>query len=498
VNGMPLSSGSGVIFERAAILAVGSELLGTSRVDTNSLFMTEQLNMLGIEVAYKSVVGDDRAQLGTAVRFALDQVGFVVCCGGLGPTDDDVTREVVAAILGRSLTEDEAIATKIRDLFASRGMNMPEINRRQAMVPVGARVLNNSIGTAPGLWIEDGDRAVLLLPGPPRELKPMLASAVDGILSSRSPRRSLITRVVRITGRTESHAEEAVRPLYTEWARAAVPVSATILASLGQIELHLSARAESPDRAAAAAKAASLQVSEALGLDAYSLDGHPLEQVVGDLLVKHQFRIALDHFIGRSLKWQTNTESKDRLAARPFMAGLHDAIASTSNGHPIMVRHQGAEFLRSDVVGMLFGRPRRSVDRHLSRATVLVEEHPRVPHLANGTTDHPKLTVVAAVVEQAYAGTNQVFDMTTTIFWNLRGDFKQKGLDLSSNSFTCCIWPRRYVVHEAADGTVPSGVTTTGQTFDLTKGPATQPRLPRGPRWGLPLKPHRVGPAPHQ
>lgn len=293
VNVMPSSSGSGAVLERAAILAVGSELLGTSRVDTNSLFITEQLNVLGIEVAYKSVVGDDRAQLGTAVRFALDQVGFVVCCGGLGPTDDDVTREVVAEVLARPLTEDEAIATQIRDLFASRRMDMPAINRRQAMVPAGARVLNNSVGTAPGLWLEDGDRAVLLLPGPPRELKPMLASVADGILSSRSPRRSLVTRVVRITGRTESHTEEAVRPLYTEWARAAVPVSATILASLGQIELHLSARAGSPDRAAAAAKAAALQVSEALGLDAYSLDGHPLEQVVGDLLVEHQFRIAL-------------------------------------------------------------------------------------------------------------------------------------------------------------------------------------------------------------
>jgi len=293
VNVPPSAGAPGAVFERAAIIAVGSELLGTSRVDTNSLFITEQLNVLGIEVAYKSVVGDDRVQLGAAVRFALDHVGFVVCCGGLGPTDDDVTREVVAEILGRPLTEHEGITTRIRDRFASRHMDMPSINRRQAMVPADTLVFNNPHGTAPGLWIDEGDRAVLLLPGPPRELKPMLATVVESILSSRSPHRSLVTQVVRITGRTESHTEEAVQSLYREWARAAVPVSATILASLGQIELHLSARAGSPARAAAAVKAAALQVSEAVGLDAYSLDGRPLEQVVGDLLVERQFRIAL-------------------------------------------------------------------------------------------------------------------------------------------------------------------------------------------------------------
>ena len=293
MNLTPSSSRPGAVLERAAILAVGSELLGTARIDTNSLFITDQLNVLGIEVAYKSVLGDDRAQLAKAVRFALDQVGLVVCCGGLGPTDDDVTREVVAEVLARPLTEDQGITARIRNQFASRSMYMPAINRRQAMVPSGARVLNNQHGTAPGLWIEDGDQAVLLLPGPPRELKPMLASVVNGILSSRSPHRSLVTRVVRITGRTESHTEEAVRALYPKWTRAEVPVAATILASLGQIELHLSARAGSSDRAAAAAQAATLEVVEALGLDVYSLDGRPLEQVVGELLVERQFRIAL-------------------------------------------------------------------------------------------------------------------------------------------------------------------------------------------------------------
>jgi len=278
---------------RAAIVAVGSELLTPSRVDTNSLFITEQLNLLGIEVAFKSVVGDDRDELAVAVRAALDRVDLLVCSGGLGPTDDDLTRDVVAEVLQRPLVEDQRITARIRARFASRGIEMPEINRRQAMVPAGARTLDNANGTAPGLWLDAGDRVVLLLPGPPRELKPMMTALVGGALGARAPGLSLVRRIVRITGRTESHTEEAVRPLYVEWARARVPVSATILASLGQIELQLSARASSREQAEAAVEAASGQVADVLGLDAYTRDGRTLEQVVGDLLVERGYWIAV-------------------------------------------------------------------------------------------------------------------------------------------------------------------------------------------------------------
>ena len=260
-------------FSRAAFLAVGSELLTPSRVDTNSLFVTEQLNLLGIEVAFKTIVGDDRDELATAVRSALARVDILVCSGGLGPTDDDVTREVVAEVLNRALVEDEGIAARIRARFESRGMKMPEINRRQAMVPAGARVIENMNGTAPGLWIDEGDRTIVLLPGPPRELKPMITGLVEGPLRERAPGLSLVRRVIRITGRTESHTEEAVRPLYADWAGRPVPIAATILASLGQIELHLSARAASRGIAEAAVETASRVISEVIGLDVYSLDG---------------------------------------------------------------------------------------------------------------------------------------------------------------------------------------------------------------------------------
>jgi nicotinamide-nucleotide amidase len=278
---------------RAAILAVGSELLTPFRVDTNSLFIIEQLELLGIEVAYKVAIGDDRDELAAAVRAALARVDLVICSGGLGPTDDDVTRDVVADVLRRRLVEDTRITERIRARFASRRLEMPEINRRQAMVPDGAQVIDNVNGTAPGLWIEDGARAVLLLPGPPRELRVVMAEIVDRELGGRAPGISLARRTVRITGRTESHTEEAVQSLYGVWARAPVPVAATILAALGQVELHLSARNASRERAEAAVEEAAQQVVDRLGLDAFSHEGRLLEEVVGGELLARRFRIAI-------------------------------------------------------------------------------------------------------------------------------------------------------------------------------------------------------------
>lgn len=280
---------------RAAVIAVGSELLTPSRLDTNSLFITEQLNLLAIDIVCKAVVGDDRAELAHVFRSALARVDLVVLTGGLGPTDDDVTREVVAEVLGRALAEDEAITARMRARFAARGFTtpMPEINRRQAMVPAGARVIENTRGTAPGLWLEDGERVVLLLPGPPRELRPMLTAIVEGPLRERSSGASLARRVIKLTGRIESHTEEAIQPLYRLWNGRTPPVAATILAALGQIELHLSARAGSPQAATEALVTAVGEVCAVLGADVFSTDGRPLEQVVGDLLLARGLRIAL-------------------------------------------------------------------------------------------------------------------------------------------------------------------------------------------------------------
>lgn len=279
----------------AAIVAVGSELLTPSRIDTNSLFITERLNELGIDVVMKAVVGDDRAGLAHVFRTVLDRADLVVFSGGLGPTDDDLTREAVADVLGRELREDPAITERLRARFASRGYTgpMPENNRRQAMVPAGAQVLENTTGSAPGLWLEEPDRAIALLPGPPRELRPMLEALLAGRLRERAAGGALMRRVLKIAGRIESQTDEELHPLYVEWERWSPPVAATILAALGQIELHLSTRADSEEAASRLLDRAAQEACGILGADVFSADGRSMEEVVGELLASRGLRIAL-------------------------------------------------------------------------------------------------------------------------------------------------------------------------------------------------------------
>jgi len=271
---------------RAAIVAVGSELLETTKIDTNSLFITEQLNGVGIDVVSKHIAGDDRAVLTRVLRSALAGADLVTVCGGLGPTDDDLTREVVADVLQRPLAEDAAIVEHLKRRYASRGLTtpMPQNNLRQAMVPAGGVVLDNPNGSAPGLWIEHGAQVVVLLPGPPRELKPMMTALAETRLRARGSGLAIVRRMIRVSGRFESHVDQAMHPLYEEWAGWSPPVAATILATLGQIELHLSVRHPSRDEGAAILERATAQALGVLGEDVFSTDGRRLEEVVGDAL----------------------------------------------------------------------------------------------------------------------------------------------------------------------------------------------------------------------
>jgi nicotinamide-nucleotide amidase len=332
---------------RAAIVAVGSELLTPLRVDTNSLFITEQLNALGIAVIVKAVVGDDRAELASLLRSLLERSDIVVLCGGLGPTDDDVTREVVADVLGRTLTEDRAITERLQARFAARFDGaMPEINRRQAMVPAGARILENTRGSAPGLWLDAGDQVVLLLPGPPRELQPMLLAAVEGPLRARASGVALIRRVVRVAGRIESQVEEQLRPLYREWEGWPLPVNATILAALGQIELHLSVSAPRRGDAERVVNEAVGQVAAVLGSDVFSTDGRTLEQVVGQMLAERGMTIAAAEsctgglitsrltdvpgssaYVERSVITYSNTAKVELLGVAQELINTHGAVS---------------------------------------------------------------------------------------------------------------------------------------------------------------------------
>ena len=278
---------------RACIIAVGSEMLTPFRVDTNSLVITERLNAIGFDVRLKAIVGDDVGELADVLAGALAWASLIVMTGGLGPTQDDITRDAVARVLQLPLDVNETVVDRIRERFTRRGLTMPEINRRQAMVPRGAALVDNPNGTAPGLWLEHGSTSIMLLPGPPREMTPMLETVIRDRLAPKAGAAGVFRRVVKITGRTESDVDAQVQPIYGQWLAQTVPISTTILAVAGQIELHLTARAGSRAEADAVLASAVLQIEGALGDAVYSVDGRTLEAIVGELLRAHQLTIAV-------------------------------------------------------------------------------------------------------------------------------------------------------------------------------------------------------------
>ena len=276
----------------AEIIAVGSELLTPTRLDTNSLFITKCLAEHGISVRAKAVVGDSRADLRAVFSAALARSDVVVLTGGLGPTDDDLTRDVVAETLGRPMRQDPGIAERLRSRFARRGLQMPAINLRQALVPSGAAVVLNPNGTAPGLWLEDDDRVIVLLPGPPRELKPMIESIARERLSGRAGPARVITRVLRIAGQGESHAEEVARPFFALWRSEGREIEATTLAAPGSIDFHLSVRSEDAAVGSTRLDAAVRELAQAFGEDVYADDESSMEAVVGMLLRDRRYTVA--------------------------------------------------------------------------------------------------------------------------------------------------------------------------------------------------------------
>lgn len=278
---------------RAAVIAVGSELLHLGRTDTNSPHIARVLQAQGLSIVSTMVVGDDWDDLVDALRHARERAALVVCTGGLGPTGDDRTRDAAAHVLGLAMHEDAGVVAGIQARFQARNLVMPDSNRRQAQVPEGAAILANPRGTAPGLWIPAGDTAVLLLPGPPREMYPMLEQAVAAHVVPRWGRGETVQRSVIVGGRSESWVDERVQPLYAPWALESPPVETTILASLGQVELHLTMHG--PERAPLEARLASAveAFAAALGDSVVSVDGRHLEQVIGDLMRARGWTLAL-------------------------------------------------------------------------------------------------------------------------------------------------------------------------------------------------------------
>jgi nicotinamide-nucleotide amidase len=266
----------------AVIIAVGSEMLTPTRVDTNSLFLTEKLNLLGVEVVQKMVVGDQKKHLEAAIRNGGELAQLIILTGGLGPTEDDLTREAVSAATGRALTYDRSLAEALEARFAAMGRKMAEINRKQAYVLQGAEVMSNPRGTAPGQWLRLPDQQiVVLLPGPPGEMKPMAEAEFFPRLERMLPPLALSTLTMRLTGMGESDLDELIAPVYKQYEN---PVT-TILAKAGDLTVHLRAQAKTREEAEGLTAELGAKIEALLGERIYSRDGSPLEAVVIEKLV---------------------------------------------------------------------------------------------------------------------------------------------------------------------------------------------------------------------
>jgi nicotinamide-nucleotide amidase len=268
----------------AEIIAVGSEMLTPFRQDTNSLYLTAQLNALGVEVSFKTVVGDTLKDIVRVATTALARADILIFSGGLGPTEDDLTREAVAETLGLQLRRNPDVLAAIERRFAEHGWKMSANNAKQADVVTGAAVLTNSNGTAPGQWISgrsDGrEKIIVLLPGPPHELKSLFETAVLERLRAKVPKRYIATRVLKITGMGESACDARVAPIYRRY----TDVNTTILAGPGEIQLHLRTQAQSVDAAQLRVDDLVDKIEAELGDSVYSDNGDSLEQIVSYFL----------------------------------------------------------------------------------------------------------------------------------------------------------------------------------------------------------------------
>jgi nicotinamide-nucleotide amidase len=264
----------------AEIIAVGSEMLTPFRQDTNSLYITEKLNELGIAVDFKTIVGDKLKQLTDAVRHALGRVDIVVFSGGLGPTEDDLTREAVAEALGVRLKRDPDLIAHLYARAASRRMTITRNNEKQADVIDGATILPNKLGSAPGQWLDavlgKHRKLAMLLPGPPHELKPMFEEQCLPRLREIVPKRHIATRVLKAAMIGESTADSRIAPIYTQYK----DVETTILAHLGDIELRLSCAKQILDLAQGRVDELAGKLEDELEDVVYSSQGETLEQIV--------------------------------------------------------------------------------------------------------------------------------------------------------------------------------------------------------------------------
>ncbi len=326
----------------AEIVAVGSEMLTPERVDTNSLYLTAELNNLGIEVVGKFVVGDHLERLASAVRLAVSRSELVILSGGLGPTEDDLTRDAVAQALDRKLIFHPEIAEALAQRFAKLKRTMAEVNKRQAFVIEGADILPNERGTAPGQWLKESGAVVMLLPGPPHELKAMFERQCLPRIARLAPPQVIRTIELRVAGMGESDLDQLIAPVYKKYENPAT----TILAAAGDIQIHLRARCTTELEANALLAEVAGPIELLLGDRIYSRNGQPIEAVVGDLLRQNRATVAVaesctggllgerftsipgssDYFVGGFITY-TNELKIELLGVTPEILADHGAVS---------------------------------------------------------------------------------------------------------------------------------------------------------------------------
>jgi competence/damage-inducible protein CinA-like protein len=327
----------------AEIIAIGSELLTPFRQDTNSLFLTAHLNRLGVEVMYKTVVGDDLKRLTDVARIALGRSEIVIFMGGLGPTEDDLTREAVSAALQLPLKRDPDLVANLYARFAKRKIKMTDNNLRQADLITGAASLSNPRGSAPGQWlegsVEGANKIVILLPGPPVELKPLFEEQCLPRFQHTLPPSFLATRELR-AAMSESECDALIAPIYKQYE----DVVTTILAHPGEVQIHLLSKKKNFEEAQERVDALAEELEDALDDNLYSSRGESLEQIVGYFLDMRSATLAVAESCTGGLLGERITSVSG--SSRWFLGGAivysNDLKTSLAEVPPLMIKEHGA------------------------------------------------------------------------------------------------------------------------------------------------------------
>jgi len=274
---------------RAEIIATGTELLTGGSLETNSIFLSEELMLLGIETAFKTVVGDDEKDMEEALKRALERVDAVIITGGLGPTEDDVTRKVIAKITKKRLILNEDARKAIHARLAGRGKDVIIANERQALIPAGTRLLSNPAGIAPGFYIDEEGPFLAVLPGVPKEMRAMYSEGLKPALEQRFGGKSFIKRrVLRTCGVSESAVNQSIQDIM----RRGEPTVGLSVKETG-VDVRIIALATSSDQAQALIERTETAIREKLGDAIYGVDGVELEEVVGAILKQRRLTLAV-------------------------------------------------------------------------------------------------------------------------------------------------------------------------------------------------------------